>query len=190
MRIRRTRSMKLSTWRFRILPKYFICLSWIQFWVRVKLLMNLLITVNPVMRRSSELLAVDQSWYRKLCRELFIFLFKVWHFRCCSSDCVIKWKCKNQTEIEPSLEGIMICLIFRISNITILGLDQDFQPSVVKRFWRDFSRECRTIFLVAFLFWNLNLLTTWASEILSRSRFYNFYIQSYHLWSWEKFCFS
>ena len=31
MRIRRTRSMKLSTWRFRILPKYFISLSWIQF---------------------------------------------------------------------------------------------------------------------------------------------------------------
>ena len=92
MRIRRTRSMKLSTWRFQTLPKYFISLSWIQFWVRVKLLMNLLITVNPVMRRSSELLAVDQSWYRKLCRELFIFLFKVWHFRCCSSDCVIKWK--------------------------------------------------------------------------------------------------
>jgi len=30
-RIRRTRSMKLSTWRFRILPKYFICLAWIQF---------------------------------------------------------------------------------------------------------------------------------------------------------------
>jgi len=30
-RIRRTRSTKLSTWRSRILPKYFIYLSWIQF---------------------------------------------------------------------------------------------------------------------------------------------------------------
>ena len=30
-RIRRTRSTKLSTWRYRILLKYFIYLSWIQF---------------------------------------------------------------------------------------------------------------------------------------------------------------
>merc|ERR1719239_454558 len=30
-RIRRTRSTKLSTWRSRILPKYFIYLSWSQF---------------------------------------------------------------------------------------------------------------------------------------------------------------
>ena len=30
-RIRRTRSTKLSTWRYRILPKYFIYLSWSQF---------------------------------------------------------------------------------------------------------------------------------------------------------------
>jgi len=30
-RIRRTRSTKLSTWRYRILPKYFIYLSWLLF---------------------------------------------------------------------------------------------------------------------------------------------------------------
>ena len=60
-RIRRTRSMKLSIWRFLILPNlfYFTPTEFgFEFpWREVKLLMNLLITVNPVKSGSSLLLA-------------------------------------------------------------------------------------------------------------------------------------
>lgn len=60
-RIRRTRSMKLSIWRFLILPNLFYFtpteFGFESPWREVKLLMNLLITVNPVKSGSSLLLA-------------------------------------------------------------------------------------------------------------------------------------
>ena len=70
----------------------------------------------------------------------------------------------------------MICLIFRISNITILGLDQDFQPSVVKRFLERFLLRMLDHISVSSSILKFRFIRnpSWAAEILSCSRFTKF----------------